>query len=412
LLEESEIRRIWDFLESQLSTDDVSVEEDHISHEEMMRKSFPMICKLCDDKYQYEMHARPEAEINEPVLITFLKPLGCGAFAIVVKVRAESPISDDFAVKLFRRDSWQSPERLNTHISKETEIIYTLSRQMKEVPRPCFGNVAHRFTFEETEYEGFFMELFEYPTLFDYVNVKLNAVDNDDFEQRKDILFSDEYVEYYKRCMEILMKMWSFGVIHGDLHVNNFLYDEITNEIKLVDFGTAVVAHRKQLVKFQQGIVADICRFTASFVLMVIFPKGIFDDNQLTLLQETILEFRPEIGIFHEGQMTSQPEILRIIESFCERHGISRLTQPSPNEIKMVSDLLGTQPDFGTTDQGKRIFRIIGTSRFSTTLMAHALPDKLSIVAIMMLFIILNLFWTHHQKEKRNTRILEPLLLL
>merc|ERR1719499_1969653 len=52
-------------------------------------------------------------------------------------------------------------------------------------------------------------------------------------------LKSPNILSTYDHAMHALRQMWSQGVVHQDLHAKNLLYDEETEQLKIIDFGLA-----------------------------------------------------------------------------------------------------------------------------------------------------------------------------
>lgn len=63
-----------------------------------------------------------------------------------------------------------------------------------------------------------------------------------------------EIIKYYSDMIKILKELYNTDIIYTDCHTKNFLINEITNEVKLIDFEPGQVSLKKDIYSYRKMI--------------------------------------------------------------------------------------------------------------------------------------------------------------
>jgi len=287
-----------------------------VTGRQMLALHFPEALKLCDRKTEIDLN-----DASPPIRIKFMEPISAGQFGAILKIQAEG---EEIAFKMPALDS-------------EVAIMRTLiGSGMEELPLLKLGGVIHRFSLVEDASEnllihmkGFGMEYINFPTLYEYMGME--AIGKT-LAERKQFLFTEPIRKLFRQGIRAMLKMWSVGVIHQDLHANNILVDIQTKKIKIIDFGKAVVPGPtgSQEVRFRLGTRSDYMRYGLSFISTLLFAEA-FDTSsespsnaEICEAQNCLKQFDPDAAIpFTTGDYPQIPEYKAVYDEFRRKHGIT-----------------------------------------------------------------------------------------
>jgi len=372
--------------------------------------------------------------IQAPITIRFLQALDAGVYGAVAKALAtaeDTKESEVIAFKMFMIN--KRGERVGTQ--KEIDIMDYLSKNMPEVLAVKLGPIMHSFVIDNVAYHGFGMELFEHGTVHAYFKEILKTVPEDIPSRIAFLIDPGPLRQLYTKCMEAIKKMWLLGVIHCDLHINNILYDQANDTIKIIDFGMSYQPKRGEELQFQLGTVYDYIWFTKSFVRWVLYPSGLQQKRDDAQVHSIMLELSPELISFTRGELPSTSDWDEIYASFLRRYGLSGpRRRPWAAGIKYAA--LGKAPKFELNEAlgGLRItsgtentpqdpvphpnvqqpgaqppvqpgLEVSQSSRGGYKVNPISSPWTIIIVAVLPSFCILNLL--HYPSRKKLERLLD-----
>jgi len=276
-----------------------------------LKAYFPDVYELCKNHAEAILK-----DMTTPVKIIFLEPISAGAYGAVVKIEAVG--IGEMALKIFHFSGSRS--------KAEVSVMNFLAQQkMEDIPRVLLDAQFHEFQADEIPYEGFALEYFPFPNAFEWLSSKVSRIKNP--EQRLQILLSPLIQTIYFKTLTIMKKMWSLGVIHGDLHTGNILVDEITQTIKIIDFGKAFIPKRHQEMQFQNGIRHDFLKFSMGYTASVLNPEsmGKSSGEKISLYanSEALCKLNPDAKPFLSMNMAQSKEWEKVYESFRRRYGIT-----------------------------------------------------------------------------------------
>jgi len=346
--------------------------------EEMSRR-YPHIADLVNSRTSVYIGADPDRLLPEGTSIQFTEAISAGKYGAVLKAKMGLSGERTIAFKIFTPTEFDNWEAEN----KEIAVLYYLSEKMDEVPKPTLGVKVSHFTVDEREYRGFGMELFDHLDLARIFlrppeeNVKPGCGlllcllskkrrQNQEMErlqkhfnihQRSETLKSRVMLELYNLILASLYRMWSLGIIHGDLHVGNILYDEENNRIKIVDFGFSQYPSRSQEKKFKLAVIQDFVRFTVTFCLAFLFPQEYNAHKTKELSQENwdfVEKHYPLMNMQMlypmSGKLPTSREFHNVFAAFRRLHSISDQETKDPSRTSIFSAVNNRQIAWYSSD--------------------------------------------------------------
>jgi len=346
--------------------------------EEISRR-YPYIHSLVDSRTSVYITADPDRLLPEGVSIQFTEAISAGKYGAVLKARMGLSAERTIAFKIFTPTTFDNWEAEN----KEVAVLYYLSEEMDEVPKPTLGVKISRFIVDGREYRGFGMELFDHLDLARVFlrppeeNVKpgcglLRCLLSKRTKQKQEMerlekhfnpnqrsltLQSPVLLQLYNLILTSLYKMWSLGIIHGDLHVGNILYDEENNRIKIIDFGFSQYPSRYQEKKFKTAVIQDFVRFTVTFCLAFLYPKEYNEHRTKELSQENwdfVEKHYPFMNMQMlypmNGKVPTSREFQNVFAAFRRLHSISDQESQDPSRTSIFSAVNNRQIAWYSSD--------------------------------------------------------------
>jgi len=317
---------------------------------EDVKSKFPEVYLLCKRQRTVDLH--PGGENFHPIKVTFLQPIAAGLYGAVAKATADG---EEIAFKFFKPRA--SHSQLNPPFV-EAQIMATLANSIVDVVKPKLGTKIHQFKIDEITYKGFGMELFPHGTLAEYFEQELKHFPKDPM-QRLYLIQNPTYFDLYWKIFATILEMWTLGIVHGDLHIGNILFDPAERQYKLIDFGFSQQPDRFKQKKFYLGVVADFAKFTMTFVMGILYTDH--------LIQERTKEFgrsdwkricsateslNKQMRHIYNGYLPRSSDFKTVFRTFRHMQGIEddKALFPSPQQIKEASYM--TQPDWNLMDSG------------------------------------------------------------
>jgi len=310
---------------------------------------FPEIYRLCQENAETLLRADPTRGLDTPVEVTLLEPLAVGKHGAIVKATGNGEL---VAFKILRltRDQEDIGER-------EVMVQHYLSTHQAEVPKILFGIKVHKLDIYGRRYKGFAMELFSHPTLLDYLATRIQYLN---VPGRLELLRGNGFLrKTYITILGVIMKMWARGVIHGDLHARNILWDAQNNQTRIIDFGEARLPFMNQQKKYQLGIVEDLSRYTMGFVSSILFPRLALERRlneippaEIFEIQRVSEELCSAMREIRDGYFPRVEAFQQVLEIWRQQHGIQPFARvaPSREKVRNAGLLMNDKPDWNTAD--------------------------------------------------------------
>jgi len=311
-------------------------------------------------------------DADPPTQLKFLEGIGAGAYGAVVKIESGGTL---MAFKIF-----QAYQASGGRCRREVEIMnHLVQKGMPEVLKPLLGAKTYEFRADEYLYDGFAMELFPHPTIYEWLSSKVRKIK--DPNERLALLLSPPIRKIYEKSLEAAKSMWSLGVIHRDLHAGNILVDEATETVKIIDFGKSFIPGKTQELDFQIGIRHDFLKFSVGFAASAMNPEQMGrssgqDGKVLQVNKDAMCKLNPEGRIFLDAKMPQSPEWQRIYEAFREIHGIT----DGGKSVKASLKAYKSQMERGTSGDQARLKQLLTPSESSDEPPAAASPKKTPVV--------------------------------
>lgn len=311
---------------------------------------YPEIYRLCQENAETLFRADPSRGLDIPVEVTFLEALAVGKYGAIVKASGNGEI---FALKILKLqpDDMEKGDR-------EVMIQHYLStHQVEEVPKIKFGVKVHKLDLYERRYKGFAMELFAHPTLLDYLATTVQYLSVPD---RLQLIRGQGFLRNtYIIILGAIQKMWARGVVHGDLHARNILWDAQNNQTRIIDFGEARLPFKNQQKKYQLGIVEDLARYTMGFVSSILFPRFALErrlneipQDEIYQIQQVSEELCPAMREIRDGYFPRVESFQTVLEFWREQQDIHPMAKVAPSREKVRDSglLILDKPDWNTAD--------------------------------------------------------------
>jgi len=354
---------------------------------------YPDIFTLCEGRRSVII---PTTRNSRGILLQFLEPLGAGQSGAVLKSRANEEL---IAFKIFPVKDGENLESQR----REVFLLSYLSEEMEQVLMPKMGTKLHAFEVDGIKYNGFGMELFQHPTILEYLTAPFTqdddipkgcmkfscqltrffrqkkassdrpAVEDSQLQMRAAMLTSQPVKDLYNKAYKAIIKMWMLGVVHEDLHVGNIMYDENTQILKIADFGYAQKPNENQLVKFMLGVLQDFVRFTMTFVIALLFPRELVNDSIMDLTTDQWEFAYQKLPVMNldimyplSGKLPRSTTFNNVFIRFRKQHQISdeNYNEPAPHMIQAACSKLrlnwkspDPQPNFNVPRQFEKLGR-------------------------------------------------------
>jgi len=322
---------------------------------ENAEETFSWALRLTDNNFILTVPPDPRLEVTKQVLVRFLEPIRVESGSVTFECMANTEL---IAFKLMRSIRGHSchlvqhpgmPEYMTTREIRTMKYLHHML--MEEFLKPKLGSQLQIFSMESIQYQGFGLEYFPHPSVLEVIGARMNAKTGCGFiycfrskwEVRKDILLNSEFYDIYQVCLDALMKMWTLGVVHGDISPESFLYDSKSNKVKMKDFDRSTIYRdRETELEFLLGLAKDFLEFTMMFAAAVMYThifhrqdrREVLSGMQITRLKSIAVELNPDLAAVIQGNLPHSPKFQAVYLSFRARNGITSPQIPTTSQIR------------------------------------------------------------------------------
>jgi len=203
---------------------------------------WPESLELSDDKYEVRIPPDPRHGFLEPIKLQFLEPITANSYGAVFECVCSN--GDRIAFKLLKSTRGHRTHVIEHNLPYEPymntaeirAMTYLSQMSFHETLQPKLGTRIHHFTKKDsgTDFYGFGMTLFRYPTILEIILNRMNTKIGcgmvyciwSRWKVKKNLLFKPIFRNLYDRCLNALKGMWKLGVVHHNMNPDNILYEQ------------------------------------------------------------------------------------------------------------------------------------------------------------------------------------------
>jgi len=319
------------------------------------QETFSWALRLSDNNYILTVPPDPRLEVTKHTLVRFLEPIRVESGSVLFECMANTEL---IAFKLLRSIRGhnchlvQTPGMPEYITTREIRTMKYLDHMlMEEFLKPRLGSQLQLFLMESIQFQGFGLEYFPHPSVLEVIGARMAAKTGcglvycfrSKLVVRKDILLNSEFYDIYYVCLDALMKMWTLGVVHGDISPESFLYDSRSNTVRLKDFDRSTIYRDKDTeMEFLLGLTKDFLEFTMMFAAAVIYTnlfhhqdrREVLSGEQITRLKSIAVELNPDLTSVIQGNLPHSPKFQAVYLSFRARNAITIPQIPTTAQIR------------------------------------------------------------------------------